>query len=126
MTLRACAMPGCTEQERAPYCVVCEHHWRELPPDLQVKRTESSIRAWVSRYVTREIARYLSLSMAACVGKAVFDSFELAESVARRMRQRHHDDAPHVRPYSCPHCGHIHIGAKKRKRRRNSPERDPA
>ncbi len=52
--------------------------------------------------------------LAQCEGKIPFDSWGLAEKVAKR---RHHNGKK-GRPYRCPHCHKFHIGSTVRKSRR--------
>lgn len=44
----------------------------------------------------------------ACSGKRRFESFGLAQSVAKRSNRRH--DGAHLHPYHCRHCRGFHVG----------------
>ena len=57
----------------------------------------------------------LTYQLASCQGKAAFETFAVAEKVAkRRRRQKIFKNGRPQTPYKCEACGRWHIGARGR------------
>jgi hypothetical protein len=57
---------------------------------------------------------YTDTQLSQCVGKEGFQSFGLANQVARRRKRTGKPGTP----YKCPHCHQFHIGQAQRIHRR--------
>lgn len=60
----------------------------------------------------RRLIAALEMEVRQCIGKERFESPNLAQEVARRMRERH--KGAFIQHYRCPHCGKWHVGESYR------------